>query len=482
MGQEIEHKTFEARDFARFQERLESETRELEAWERAGRFADGHPVGGLELEAWLVCDDAELRPKPCYDRFRAGLAPEEQDWISPELALFNVEFNCEPARLSGRALSDFAARLETQWSRARAVARDAGARLLRIGILPELREADLCLANISKSARYAALNEQILRARDGQPLHLNIVGRERLEVFHADVMLEAAATSFQIHMQVPASLGVRLYNASQVASAPLIAVSGNSPYLFGRDLWEETRIPVFEEAVEAGGFAGAASGPLHRVSFGSGFARDSLLEVFQENLEHFPVLLPVALENESGRLDHLRFHNGTIWRWNRPLIGFDSAGRPHLRIEQRVLPAGPTISDEVANMAFFFGLAWDLMADAPACSERLEFACARDNFYNAARHGLHAHLRWYDNERIAASRLITKYLLPRAARGLESLGIDADDAGFYLNIIEARTAGGQTGACWQRSFVAKYGADMRGLTAAYLKRQDAGEPVHTWDL
>ncbi|MCR9143022.1 MAG: glutamate--cysteine ligase [bacterium] len=482
LGQEIEQSTFEAGDYERFRACLARETLELEDWQKQNRLADGHPVGGLELEAWLVHDDPGLRPKPCYDLFYERMGPDGNEWLSPELALFNVEFNTPPAELRGGALRDFAGSLEAQWRRARTVAGEIGARLLRIGILPVLQESDLCLANISRSARYAALNEQILRARDGQPLHLNIVGLERLEVFHADVMLEAAATSFQIHMQAPAAQGLRLYNASIVASAPLIALAANSPYLFGRDLWEETRIPVFEEAVEAGGFAGAAAGPLRRVSFGSGFARESLLEVFQENLEHFPILLPVRLDDEAGKLHHLRFHNGTIWRWNRPLIGFDQQGRPHIRVEQRVLPAGPTILDEVANMAFYFGLVQDMVGEERACSERIEFACARDNFYGAARHGLKAHFKWYDGEQIGARRLILNTLLPRAARGLASLGIDAEDARLYLGVIEQRATKQQTGAGWQRRFVEKYGRDMQALTGAYLERQDAGAPVHSWDL
>jgi hypothetical protein len=222
--------------------------------------------------------------------------------------------------------------------------------------LPTLQDSDLTLNNISLLDRYRALNEQVLRQRNGVEITLNINGDDHLQVSHKDVMLEAAATSLQIHIQVPQDIAARYYNASILLSAPMVAISANSPCLFGKRLWQETRIPVFEQAVPTGGYGGAAFGPVHRVSFGLDYARRSLFECFQENLEHYPLLLPVHYQDDIGKLKHLRLHNGTIWRWNRPLIGFDEDQTPHLRIEHRVCASAPSTVDDIANIAFYYGL------------------------------------------------------------------------------------------------------------------------------
>jgi len=295
----------------------------------------------------------------------------------------------------------------------------------------------------------------------------------------------STATTFQIHLQVPPQLAVRAYNASIIASAPLVAVSANSPYLFGHDLWAETRIPLFEQSVEVGGYEENAHGPMRRVSFGSGYARASLQEVFTENLDHFPALLPVLFDEPPERLAHLRLHNGTLWRWNRPLIGFTSSpqgDRPHLRIEQRVVPAGPTIADTVANAAFFYGLCQALSQRDEGAETRLPFTTARDNFYAAARHGLDAQLTWLDGNKQPVQSLLLKTLLPLAAQGLETQGIERNEAEHYLGIIESRVKNACNGAAWQRAYVARHGPDMQALLAAYLERQHNGVAVHEWDI
>jgi len=303
----------------------------------------------------------------------------------------------------------------------------------------------------------------VLRLRKGTPLRLEITGSEHLDSRHHDVMLEAATTSWQVHLQVGAKEAAALFNASMVASAATVAVAANSPFLFGKLLWEESRIPLFEQAVEVGGYAGAAGGPVRRVTFGSGYVRHSLEELFRENLEHYPVLLPVA----------------TIWRWNRPLIGFDSDGTPHLRIEHRVMAAGPTIPDMIANSAFYYGLAIALARDM---EPGLPFAAARDNFYAAARHGLQAVVQWMDGKRHRLNRLIPDNLLPLAESGLRHTDLSTDDIRRCLGIIDRRVRKGQNGAAWQRAFVARNGRDMAALTLAYLRHQQSGIPVHEWDL
>jgi gamma-glutamyl:cysteine ligase YbdK (ATP-grasp superfamily) len=301
-------------------------------------------------------------------------------------------------------------------------------------------------------------------------------------VTHHDVMLESAATSFQLHTQINLNQAARLYNASQILSAPMVALCANSPYLFGKDLWDETRIPLFEQAVATGGYDAAAFGPIRRVTFGSGYVRESLLECFNENRDHYPVLLPVNLDNNTATLPHLRLHNGTIWRWNRPLIGFDEAGNIHLRIEHRVIPSGPSTLDAVANAAFYYGVAI-AMVNLPTAPELLlQFDKARDNFYRAAQLGLRAHLHWLDDKSHPVTELLLNILLPMAQEGLDLLGVAASDSKEYLDIIRQRLETGTNGAVWQRAFVDKHGRDMQALTAAYFQHQHSGLPVHEWKV
>jgi len=475
LGQEIENTRFSNDDFRRFQERLHEETRLARDLEATGGFDDHHPVAGFEIEAWLV--DANAQPAPVNQAF---LKHFNNPLATPELARFNVELNTSARTLQAGALSDLHREMRETWQGAREAATACGAQLLLTGILPTLRPEHLCLANMSDMNRYRALNEQVVASRQGRPLKLDIVGREHLHHEHHDVMLEAATTSFQIHLQTPIATAHKVYNASLVASAPMVALSANSPYLFGKDLWDETRIPVFEQAVEVGGYQGAARGPLRRVSFGSGFARESILECFEENLEHFPTLLPILFDDPPGRFSHLRLHNGTIWRWNRPLIGFDDQGRPHIRIEHRVVPAGPTLADSVASAAFYYGLVEELVSEPGGPEGLMDFSKARDNFYQAARLGLEAHMEWPAGRSRPVRHLILEELLPRAQRGLARLGLDGDDVDRYLDIVRTRVDNSQTGASWARRFVATQGPDPRQLVHSYLALQATDMPVHLW--
>lgn len=475
MGDEINRAHFVADDYLAFDARLREETDLLERLFTDGGFSTRAPVCGLEIEAWLI--DGEGLPAPVNSRFLTLL---NDPMVVPELARFNFELNVTPQPLADGALSALEAALTTTWQRCAQAAAGLGCRTLMIGILPTLRPEDLTLANMSDMKRYRALNEQVLRLREGRPIELDIHGREQLSLLHRDVMLEAAATSLQLHLKVRPEQAARYYNLSQILSAPLLAAATNSPYLFGKDLWEETRIPLFEQAVAVGGFAGAARGPLRRVSFGSGYVHHSLFECFRENQAHFPVLLPICFDTPAEKFSHLRLHNGTIWRWNRPLVGFDGDGTPHLRIEQRVLPAGPTLHDAIANAALYFGLVRVLGEGDGASIEQLPFATARDNFYAAAREGLDAQLVWFDGCRIPAQRLLLEELLPQADEGLELLGIGYADRRNYLGSLYRRIDLGRTGSRWQRRFVERNGRDPRALTEQYYLRQCSGEPIHQW--
>ena len=477
MGQEITSTQFKKSDFDAFARRLKQETELLADWFAGKLFENKQFVAGFELEAWLIHHN--YLPSPCNEAY---LARVNNPLVTPELAKFNVELNGNPQSLQQHGLRKLHDELENTWALCNDTAKQLDAQLAMIGILPTVNKKDLTLDNMSDMKRYRALNEQVLRLRKGKPLNLDIKGHQHLKTEHRDVMLESAATSLQIHLQVPVDQAMRYHNAAQILSGPMVASSANSPFLFGHQLWDETRIPLFEQAVEVGGFDGAAYGPMKRVCFGSDYVRQSLMECFTENIEHYPILLPILFDEDPSELCHLRLHNGTIWRWNRPLIGFDYDGMPHLRIENRVVPGGPTVVDVIANAAFFFGIMQTLMTTEIPPEKQLSFSAARDNFYATARHGLDAHIDWFGEKRGTARTLILDELLPMAKQGLEALEIDTADINRYLEIIRMRVETAQNGAAWQRAYVEKHGRDLAAMTNAYRQRQESGKPVHEWDL
>ena len=477
MGEEIDKIDFSEEDFHQYQKCLTNETQLLSEWFSTNQLSEKSDMAGFELEVWIV--DKNFNPLPINETYLNKL---NDDWVSPELSRFNIELNGLPENLEGKSLSRLQTSLEQSWQHCYAVAEEFDASLVMIGTLPSVQEEQLVLENMSKMKRYLALNEQVFRHRKGRPLELDIHGHEHLKTTHYDVMLESATTSFQLHWQIPLDKAVRAYNASIIASAATVAVSANSPFLFGKDLWDETRIPLFEQSVQVGGFDSAAFGPTRRVGFGSGYARHSLMELFQENIEHYPILLPIKYSASPEEMKSLRLHNGTIWRWNRPLIGYDEDNTPHVRIEHRVISAGPTVIDGIANAAFYYGLAHYLTNLEVAPEQDLPFATARDNFYAAAKKSLNANVTWMGEKKGRMKQLLQQQLIPAAEKGLHGLGIDAGDIKMYMDIICRRVETGQHGAAWQRQYFQKHQCDMSTLTAAYAKCQQTGEPVHNWPL
>lgn len=470
MGQEIDRTRFAPADFAAFGERLAGETRLLARQWADGAFkvdVDAYRCG-CELEAWLL--DHNCFPLPRNAQYLARLG---DPLVVPELSTFNVELNATPVHATGYGLSEMEHELAATWARCAGVAHGMDAQLAMIGTLPTIRQKDLTLAHISPLNRYRALNDQVVSARGGRPIQVDIRGREHLELRHRDVMLEAATTSFQVHLQCPADEVVRAYNASIILSAPLVGLAANAPYAFGHDLWAETRIPLFEQAVDLGESA------MPRVTFGDAYLRESPLECFEQNLARYPVLLPIQSDEPDTRYRHLRLHNGTIWRWNRLLIGFDG-DTPHLRIEQRVMPAGPSILDMLANTAVYLGAAHVLARLQRAPERDLSFEDARNNFYLAALDGLDARIVWLDGRRVELAQLLLEEVLPMADVGLQQLGIDAADRERYLDVAIARVRTRQNGAAWQRAWCARHGRDWLRLSAAYLEHQRSGAPVHQW--
>jgi gamma-glutamyl:cysteine ligase YbdK (ATP-grasp superfamily) len=470
MGAEIFFSHFRRDDFHRYERALSREMALLHECFQSRRFSEAAPRIGMELELWLIDETGAPQPRN-HDLLNSLDNPE----VVPELSQFNVEFNVQPQQLTGGAFSLLEDDLAETVRVSNRTAGKLGLQLLAIGTLPTIQPGDLTLQVISHRSRYRALNEQVLRQRQGRPLRIDISGIEQLSLQHRDVMLEAAATSLQMHLQVPASRAARYYNAAVMASAATVAVSANAPLLFGKRLWAESRIPLFEQAVDLGGL-------YPRVDLGTGYAAQSLEEFFLENRICHPVLLPMQLEEPLEVFPHVRLHNGTIWRWNRPLIGLDEVGIPHLRIEHRVMSAGPSLPDMTANLAFASGLIQTLASQAEPLEQQLPFPCAAENFYQAARDGLSALIRWLDGRQYPIAELIREELLPMAKAGLQQLQIDETDIQRLLQIIEQRVAANQTGSHWQLLFLDRHGPDLHLLTREYQARQLSGEPVHTWSI
>lgn len=481
MGQEIESAAFAEDDFSDFTAQLVRETAELSRLFSENAFAAAPRMCGMELEAWLTDDN--YVPSASNGAYIKAL---NNPLVGPELAQFNFELNNTPLKFctEGAALSHMQDELVATWQQCIEVAEQLGLHAIAIGVIPTLRDQMLTKDVMSDSKRYQALNQQLFAMRGNTPLSFHIEEGESLHIKQADIMLEAAATSLQVHFQVGQDAALRTYNASIIASAACVAVSANAPYLYGRALWEETRIAIFERAVPSGNLRDADGRVIGRVGFGSGYAKESLFEAFAENLEGYPAILPVLLDEPPETLPHLRLHNGTVWRWNRPLIGFDEkTGQPSLRIEHRTMSAGPTIVDTMANIAFYLGLTQGLAAQHTPPEADLPFEAARDNFYDAAKYGLAANVRWTDGQSHNLQQLCLEELLPIARQGLEQLGINQNDIAHYIDgVLKPRIQEGKTGAAWQKAYIDKHGSDFTAMTKAYAERQKQGEPVHCWSL
>ncbi|MCC6555742.1 MAG: CBS domain-containing protein [Polyangiaceae bacterium] len=457
-----------------------------------GRIETGVRRIGAEQEMFLV--DRGLRPAPLVlDVLERAADPR----LTTELARFNLEANLTPLLFGGDCLSRMEAELRDLVGKAAEAARALGGDVLLTGILPTLRSSDLGLDNMTPRPRYHELN-RALRALRGGEFHVRIQGLDDFEATHDSVMLESCNTSFQIHFQVAPGELAALYNLAQAVTAPVLAAAVNSPLLLGRRLWHETRIALFERSIDTRPAARIDRPHAPRVHFGDAWIKDSVLEIFREDIARFRIIMtsdpgedPMAVldRGEIPDLTALRVHNGTVYRWNRPCYGV-AGGVAHLRIENRALPSGPTLLDEVANAAFYYGLMAALSREHDRIDRVMSFADAKANFFAAARHGLKAQLTWIHGETFSAPALIQGHLLPRAREGLAAAGIDPGDIDRYLGVIDERVRSGQTGAQWAlSSFAALKGADRaagdmtcRALCAAMLSHQRGDDPVHRWPL
>jgi CBS domain-containing protein len=471
-----------------FMKRVLMDLRALERMLVEGRFERGVVRIGAEQEMFLV--DRDWRPAPAA---LDVLARVDDPHFVTELARFNLEANLDPLTLGGDCLRRMEAQLDALLGKVREAARPLGVRPCLVGILPTIRKSDIGLENMTPLPRYAALDRAMRRLR-GKDFEISIKGIDELMVQHDSVMVEACNASFQCHLQVAPEDFARTYNAAQAATAPVLAAAGNSPMLFGRRLWNETRIAVFQQAVDTRGSSHHLRERSPRVDFGRRWVTDSILELYQEDLSRYRVLLAAEVDEdpfellargEAPSLRALRLHNGTVYRWNRACYGVTD-GRPHLRIEMRVLPSGPTPLDEVANAAFWYGLVAGIVSTVGDVRRAMAFDDAKANFLAAARIGLASRLTWVDGRSLPAPDLILGHLLPLARQGLRARGVDSADADRYLGTIEERVRTGLTGTMWALRSVAGMeghgtpGERLNALTAAIVDRQETGAPVHTW--
>jgi gamma-glutamyl:cysteine ligase YbdK (ATP-grasp superfamily) len=496
MGEKVVAGGFDLSDRQRYRRKLHQCLETLGQLLQEGQFDRPKNLLGLEIELNLAGSDGmpRMMNAEVLDRISSGD-------FQTELGQFNLEVNIVPHRLSGRVLDRLAEELRTGLSYADRKAREVSAQIVMIGILPTLGTDDLVSSNLSEVDRYMLLNDQILAAR-GEEIELDIEGVERLRFTSGSIAPEAACTSVQLHLQVTPGRFADVWNAAQAVAGVQIAMGANSPFLFGRELWRESRPPLFQQATDTRPPEIRAQGVRPRTWFGERWV-DSPYDLFEENLRYFPALLPICGEEDplqvlrEGGIPGLRelvLHNGTVYRWNRPVYDVVD-GVPHLRVENRVLPAGPTVADVVANAAFYYGLVRALAEEPRPVWSRLTFAEASDNFDAACRFGIDATLRWPRPGRSAgvvelpAVRLVQEHLLPLAAAGLDAWGIEPADRDRYLGIIEARCRQRVNGASWQAAtfhHALDGGLDREAALAAttrrYCELMGSGEPVHTWPV
>ena len=445
---------------------------------------------GAEQEMFLI--DSAMHPAPLIQEV---LKAANDERLTTEIGRFNIEANLTPLDFSGDCLSKLENELEEVFRLVKKSARSLNADAILCGILPTIQQSDLVEANLTPNPRYTELNRVLTALHAGERL-IHIKGLDEIRLHLKDTFIEFCNTSFQVHLQVPMSKFTNRYNWAQAITAPVLASAVNSPVLFGQRLWQETRIALFQHAVDERSPTHHERNRPARVTFGRDWVKDSILEIFHEDVARFRIILTRALEENSleslsagkiPKLDAWRMHNGTIWRWNRSCYGVMN-GKPSLRIEARFLPSGPTIADEMANSAFFLGLMMALPEEFGDVTELMPFDEVKNNFFSAARFGLKSQLVWLDGKSLQARRLILEELLPRARHGLRTVGIESADIEKYLGIFEERVTQEKTGSQWMLDSLAamdkraKQNVKMRTLTCAIKTNQETGEPLHRWAL
>jgi CBS domain-containing protein len=490
VGEEVQRTHSDVDEQQRFMRSLLNDLGALEVMLAEGLIESELTRIGAEQEVFLV--DRSWRPALLSAEVLSQLHDER---FTTELGRFNLELNLSPVPFTASCFRDMNVELVELIETAERAAREHGAEILLCGILPTLLKSDLSLEAMTPSNRYYRLNEAMRQLR-GADFEFRIKGRDELIVRHDNVMFEACNASFQVHLQVPAEGFVEQYNVAQLLAAPVLAAAVNSPLLLGRRLWAETRIALFQQSVDTRrpGLMEHRRQP-SRVSFGSRWLQGSAVEIFKEDIARFRPVLGTKIEGSSlavlqsggiPTLRALRLHNGTIYRWNRVCYGL-TEGKPHLRIENRLFPSGPSVPDEIANAVFWLGLMSGAPGEYGDPAERVAFEVVKENFVAAARLGLRAQLTWLDGVERPVSRLILDELLPVASKGLADRGVDESDIRHYLSIIERRVAKLRTGAWWQvvslDALQSRWPSSeaLAALVASMHEQQESGKPVDSWE-
>lgn len=449
---------------------------------------------GAEQEMCMI-DAKNFKPAPIA--VEALKKMKNYPWVETELARFNLETNLTPRVFEGKAISEMEKENLGNLAKIRSKLKGMNADIFLAGILPTLRKFDLEFHNLTPKKRYFALMEAINSELIGSAYELRLMGIDEILVKHDSPLLEACNTSFQVHLQVSPKNFVKYYNIAQALAAPIIAISANSPIVFGKRLWHETRIALFQQALDIRTTHDYMRERSPRVNFGSDWLDKSIMEIYREDIARFRVLLSADVEEDSleminqgkpPKLRALQVHNSTVYRWNRPCYGISDTGKPHLRIENRVLPAGPTVVDEFANAAFWLGAMMGMAEEVKDIRNHISWEDVRDNFGKAAKFGIDTNFTWFKDKKVSACDLILEELLPLARKGLASKKIDKDDIDRYLGVIEERAKHHMNGARWQLRAFTKLKKEVSRdealtvMTAAILKNQSEEKPVHTWSM
>lgn len=449
---------------------------------------------GAEQEMCMV-EGQNYRPAPIA--MKALELMKDYEWVETELAKFNLEINLNPRPFTGTCLSDLEEENRERLGLIQEKLDQLNAQYILTGVLPTLKKFHLEMDNLTPKKRYHALMEAINNQLLGSSYDLKIIGIDELLVKHKSPLLEACNTSFQVHLQVKPSEFVKLYNIAQTLAAPVMAIAANSPLVFGRRLWHESRIALFQQSLDTRSTHEHMRERSPRVSFGNDWLHDSILEIYREDIARFRVLLAADIHEDSlslikegkvPKLTSLQVHNSTVYRWNRPCYGISPNGKPHLRIENRVLPAGPTVRDEVANAAFWLGLMEAMSNSVNDIRDHISFSDIRDNFTKAAKFGIDSSFNWFNDRKVSACDLIMKELVPMAKEGLRSKGVNQEDIDRYLGIIYDRAEGHMNGSRWGLRAFTKLKEEttvdeaLTTLTSSMITNQRAGLPVHEWPL
>lgn len=474
MGQETKQLHYTKEQERQFHLLLKEETNLLKQWIKKEKHPRNSPlICGYEAEGWIIKEQG--LPYACSDKLLESI-PDSH--ITPELSKFNFEINGNPfpvdKNLSHHLEEDF----QLYWKKCSHAATQHKGRIMFIGTYPDLTRISFGMKQIYPRNRYYAINERIHSLRE-EPAHIKIQGKETLNLDTASIMHEAGTTSLQIHLQVDFSEAKDFYNASLIASPIMSALCANSPFVCGKELWDESRIPLFEKVISLEVIQNGQK--VSRVSLGHGFIK-CISELFDHNLLH-PVLLPEIKEGAKEKLQHLLFHNGTIWRWNRPLIGFDKQGNPHFRIEHRVPSAGPTLVDMQANILFFIGLVHLIKKHISNKKLYTDFQTLKKFFYLSSQFGLSAEMKWLDGKIHKISDLISKNLIVTVREELKQLSLNDSHTDYLINdVIKNRASSLQNGSVWQKSFIHKFGKQFDKMIESYWHNQQENIPVYQWKI